>query len=282
MAIKKVTGGDIVLLPISDIEPNPDNPNRQTDAEFQQLVREIEEDGFDEPIFVIPHPSKPGKYLLAQGEHRWAAMQSLGETEIPAIVKTDWTEQDARIKTVRRNILHGSLDRERFGALVKKLNEQDGLDMLDMPDTLGFTRESEFQKLIEEQQAQETKTTEQATEVSHEESKGVQVVDNMGFVVNEIFSQFGDEVDQGMVFFWYKNQFHMMVTEDDALHREITAVANYVKAAHIDLPEFFTSAIKNEFDRIAKETGDDPRDIPMQYKKGAEAGASESFDDIFG
>jgi len=282
VAVKKISSKDIVMLKLNQIEPNPDNPNRMSDAQFQELLKEIERDGFDEPILVIPHPDsekrKNGMYMLAQGEHRWAGLQVLGESEIPAIIK-DWDEKTARIKSVRRNVLHGDLDKVRFGELVKKLN-QDGVDSIDMPDVLGFTRQTDFDKLLESVSSSEKQQTEQAQQATAAANPAAQAVDNVTYLVNEIFSEYGDTVNQSFMFFWYKNNFHLMVLADDDLRRETEHLSNYIKASHTDMAEFFTRAIKAELDRVKDETGVDPRDAKAQFKKPGNDPLDE-LEDVF-
>jgi len=246
--VNKITGKDIKLISIDLIDPHPDNPNKQSEFEFDQLLREIEDDGFDEAILVINHPDKEGRYMIVAGEHRHAAMRALGEEDIPVIVK-DWTLRESRLKTVRRNVIHGSLNRTAFGELIKKLNEEDEISMLDLPDELALT-EKEFNKLTAELNQQEEQEISDGTAAVNSEEH---IVDNMGYVLNEILSEYGGTIPDGYIFFFYGNKFHLMVIENKALEMVVEKMVNYTKATHSSITDFLESAINRELDRLKQE-----------------------------
>jgi ParB family transcriptional regulator, chromosome partitioning protein len=56
---------------IEDIEPNPNQP-RLGPKEDLELQRQIEaNEGIFEPLLLEPHPSRPGKFRIVDGERRW-------------------------------------------------------------------------------------------------------------------------------------------------------------------------------------------------------------------
>ena len=56
---------------IDDIEPNPNQP-RLGPKEDPELQRQIEaNEGVFEPLLLEPHPSRPGKFRIIDGERRW-------------------------------------------------------------------------------------------------------------------------------------------------------------------------------------------------------------------
>ena len=78
--------GGLRELPGSAIEPNPYQPRRDFDeAQLKELADSIEASGLLQPIVVRPRPS--GRYELIAGERRWRAVQRLGWTKVPAVVK---------------------------------------------------------------------------------------------------------------------------------------------------------------------------------------------------
>jgi ParB family chromosome partitioning protein len=77
--------GALRELPISTVVPNPYQPRTQVDeAALIELTSSIEASGLLQPVVVRP---KNGKYELIAGERRWRAVQRLGWTKIPAVVR---------------------------------------------------------------------------------------------------------------------------------------------------------------------------------------------------
>lgn len=71
-------------LPIERIDPNPEQPRREFDAEaLQQLARSIAEHGVLQPIVVR---EAGDRYELVMGERRFRASQLAGRSTIPAVV----------------------------------------------------------------------------------------------------------------------------------------------------------------------------------------------------
>ena len=81
----KAAGVVPATIQVGDIVPNKSQPRQRFDDEaISSLARSIEKAGLMQPIVV--RPASVG-YELVAGERRWRAFQSLGRTEIPAIVR---------------------------------------------------------------------------------------------------------------------------------------------------------------------------------------------------
>src|SRR3954467_13004750 len=77
--------GALRELPVDTVVPNPYQPRTQIDeAALLELTSSIEASGLLQPVVVRP---KNGKYELIAGERRWRAVQRLGWTKIPAVIK---------------------------------------------------------------------------------------------------------------------------------------------------------------------------------------------------
>ncbi len=77
--------GSVTMLRISDIEPNPDQPRREFDAEsLASLAGSIAAHGLIQPIIV--RSAENGYYQIIAGERRWRASKMAGLTEVPVIV----------------------------------------------------------------------------------------------------------------------------------------------------------------------------------------------------
>lgn len=111
----------VEYVPIEQLHANDYNPNRQSDHDFELLLRSIEEDGFTQPILVNQD------LVIVDGEHRWLAAKSLGMATIP-IVKVNMTVEQARISTIRHNRAHGSHDVELEAEVLRDLQALGALD----------------------------------------------------------------------------------------------------------------------------------------------------------
>jgi len=79
------TGG-LKELPVGAIGPNPFQPRRSFDeAQLKELADSIAASGLLQPVIVRPRPE--GRYELIAGERRWRAVQRLGWSKIPAVVR---------------------------------------------------------------------------------------------------------------------------------------------------------------------------------------------------
>jgi ParB family transcriptional regulator, chromosome partitioning protein len=77
--------GALRELPVANLLPNPYQPRTHVDeAGLLELTASIEASGLLQPVIVRP---RNGKYELIAGERRWRAIQRLGWTKIPAVVK---------------------------------------------------------------------------------------------------------------------------------------------------------------------------------------------------
>ncbi|MBM2814417.1 MAG: ParB/RepB/Spo0J family partition protein [Ignavibacteria bacterium] len=131
----------IEYVSIDSIKPNNYNPNRQSEHDFELLVKSMEEDGFTQPIIV----QKTTK-MIVDGEHRWRAATVLGYKEIP-VVYVDMTPEQMRIATLRHNRARGSEDMELSVQVLRDLQELGALDWAQ--DSLMLTDE-EVNRLLED------------------------------------------------------------------------------------------------------------------------------------
>ena len=77
--------GALRELPVNNVLPNPYQPRTQVnEATLAELTSSIEASGLLQPVVVRP---RNGKYELIAGERRLRAVQRLGWTKIPAVVK---------------------------------------------------------------------------------------------------------------------------------------------------------------------------------------------------
>ncbi len=130
----------VVYVPTGDLKPNAYNPNRQSQTDFELLLRSMEEDGFTQPIVALPDNT------IVDGEHRWRAARELGFTEVP-VVHVDMTPEQMRIATLRHNRARGSEDVELSAQVLRDLQQLGALDWAQ--DSL-MLDDAEINKLLED------------------------------------------------------------------------------------------------------------------------------------
>lgn len=162
---------EVTYLPPDKIKPNPWNPNRQSQHDFELLLRSMEEDGFTQSVVCVRLTEEDfetpaikdagylevGDVMIVDGEHRWRAGNKLGYPEIPVAI-TPMTAAQAMIATLRHNRARGSEDIEMAADLLRDLEQLGALgwaqDSLMMDDV-------EIQRLLDDIPAPEALAAEQ-------------------------------------------------------------------------------------------------------------------------
>lgn len=124
-------------IPVRLVHPNPWNPNRMTEREFEALKGAIRKNGFLQEVLVRPHPVIEGEYQAVDGEHRSTAVQALAQldpdspVDVRIIEADDW---EAKRLTIQMNLDRGSHDRVAeagvLAELVEHYGEEDVLEAL--------------------------------------------------------------------------------------------------------------------------------------------------------
>ena len=126
--------GKPLLLPLSHISPNPDQPRKDFDPiALGELAESIRTYGVLQPIVVTE--AKDGIYLIVAGERRFRAANMAGLKEIPAFIKEDAKEtilELALIENIQREDLNGFEEALSFARLI---------------DTFGYTQEQLAEKM---------------------------------------------------------------------------------------------------------------------------------------
>ncbi len=254
-------GGPVIEVQNLDIEkvhPNGWNPNEQDEETFNELTKDIQADGFDEPVIVVDDEAEPGTYKIISGEHRWKALRSLGQTKIPCIVKKGWDEVSQKIKTVRRNLLRGNLNAQKFTKLVNDIQRVYNVDHAKLALEMGFRDEREYWKNYREERQQQDDA---AQGILNDTRKELNMIDNLSVVLNEVFSQYGDTVQENFIFFMHKKKMHLMVSMDGKLYKQVERLTSFMKEGGHDANPILAEALIAKM----KELG-----VPEEKKEGEE------------
>ena len=112
----------IVSIPVEEIHPFHDHPFRLYEGDrLEDMVQSIREHGVLNPVIV--RKAARGYEMLA-GHNRTNAAKIAGLTEVPAIVKTDLSDEDAYVYVIETNLLKRSfaelLPSEKAAVLVAR------------------------------------------------------------------------------------------------------------------------------------------------------------------
>lgn len=223
-----------VLIPISDIQPNDWNPNEQSEAIFLGLVEEIRSDGFGNPLGVVPLESDVGgvppcrQYRIVEGEHRYRAAIQLGMVAVPCFVYEDWDETTQRLKSVRRNLLTGSIDSTKFTALVRSLDGSIDTELL--PDLLGFESRDQFERYLLPEFFESESTDELlGTEPEESSSSERAARDSIADIVTSLFLDSCDTIDQDYLVFSYRGASISVILCHDNLADSLAAFTKGIR-----------------------------------------------------
>jgi len=134
------TGGSSNLnaIAINQIEPNPNQPRREFDAEaLQELANSIREIGIVQPITL--RQVAEGRYQIIAGERRWRASQLIGLETIPAYIRTVEDENVMEMALVE-NIQREDLNAIEIALAYQHLVETTNLTQEKISERVGKSR----------------------------------------------------------------------------------------------------------------------------------------------
>jgi len=247
------TGEDVIMVPLDHLRPNGWNPQTMTETEFDMLLSEIREDGFDEPILVVPDEDKnkdlntDGYYVIISGEHRWQALKTLEAEAAPCIVKHHWDDCAQRVKTIRRNIIRGHLDAQRFTELCNHLHEKEKIALEEMATTLGFEGDKEFMRVYLE----DAENKRDAADEMIANAGGATIDDHeaVQFLVDEIFAKYGDTMPHGYMCFHHKGKMNLIARMDDELSEMVVNMVDFLRSEAGEINQFLKESVSHAFER---------------------------------
>jgi ParB/RepB/Spo0J family partition protein len=240
VALKKSTMLDVFDIPIEDLIESKENPNEQDEATFDQLVQIIKDNGFDEPIKVVPAHGKPGKYIIYSGHHRFKVAKVLKYTAVPCVIKEGWSEDERKIALIRENHLRGNTNPQKFTQLWNEMSKKYDASILKLQ--MGITKEDVFKKLYKavEQNlnpAQKKKLAEAKEKISS--------IDGLSSVLNNIFKDKGSDLDHGFVVFNFGGKNHHYVESDKQLNGLLEKLEDEIRSKGLMLSDVFKALLAN-------------------------------------
>lgn len=123
VVVEKVVKKEEVMVKISDIEPNREQPRKNFDEDsLLELAESIKQFGVIQPLIV---QKKGDYYEIIAGERRWRAAKLAGLKEVPVIVKK-YTEQEiveiSLIENIQRENLNPIEEAQAYKRLLTEFN----------------------------------------------------------------------------------------------------------------------------------------------------------------
>ena len=209
---RKVEHGALVDIPIDRVVPNLWNPNELDDLSFNMLSDNIDSVGFISPIIVVP--MEDGSYTVCDGFHRFEARRISGEKEIPCIVVSPeiFDEKMLMLQTVRLNKIRGSLNSEKFNALIDQLVNKHEIPFEDLAEELGFADEDEFEALVKQGRAQLPKEARKEYDKAVKNVQGS--VSQLAKIIEKLWLKYSSTVPANFFILDYGSMRHLWVTMD--------------------------------------------------------------------
>lgn len=232
----------VLQIPLERLRKNSANPNEQDERTFNATVASIQEEGWLQPMAsVVPlgdhDPADPlgwQEFEIVGGHHRYAAAQVLGYDAGPCwVLDPEKFDQDRRDwAMVKSNVIAGSLNPEKFARLYESLVERYDAETLQA--LMGFTSEDAFRKVYKQVRDALPKDLQDALESVKDEIK---TIDDLSLVLNRLFRDHGETLPSNMMVFSWAGKDVLWVRADDALWKQVTAIAAQVNAEHGDMAQ---------------------------------------------
>lgn len=130
--------GDVTLMRLSLIEPNPLQPRKNiSEQELYELAESIKSYGMIQPIVV--RPQNNGYYQIIAGERRWRAAKIAELTEVPVIVREAGEKETAELALVE-NLMRSDLDPIEEAMGYRALMDRFGLSQDAVSEAVGKPR----------------------------------------------------------------------------------------------------------------------------------------------
>ena len=225
------------------IEPNDWNPNKQDRATFDRLVEEIATLGNLVPILVVPLDT--GKYRIVGGEHRWRAAQLLKHDTIPATIATTskWQNEDLqKFMTVRLQVISGRFDRAKMLKLYQEIVDKYGAD--EVQKLFGYTDAKAFNRVVKQLIRSAAAALPNVKIDVAKLERETKSINDLGKVVQELFSKHGDTAMQSYIVFTYGNKVHVFIAATERTSDAIQALTSHCQRTGMEINDALAPALE--------------------------------------
>lgn len=248
----------VILL--VDLRPNPWNPNEMTPTDLARLRKEIQQEGFLDPLIVVPWKDQDGKpfYRILGGEHRYRAACELGLKGLPCNILDAERFQDEEVQqalSAKLIFLRGRVDRDKMVALVRgfaeKYSSEKVRDLFAVTDKTGWDRMvwGVRQKLKKEG------LPEAALTEFDEKTKSAKASKDLSEIVEAIFTTYRHTLPYGFMVFTLHGKKHTYVPITAGTQAVLDKLLDRCRQAGIDINKLLEPAFASATTALDAETG---------------------------
>jgi ParB family transcriptional regulator, chromosome partitioning protein len=152
----ETTSLGLMVMPLADIDPDPDNP-RDALSDIDDLARSIREQGLIQPLIV--RRTESGRLVIVAGHRRHAALLHMGRTRAEVIVRREMAADDVLAKQLIENGQRAGLDPIEEARALARLKHLGNLNDLELAQRVGRSQPTVSSRLalltlpVEEQEA---------------------------------------------------------------------------------------------------------------------------------
>jgi hypothetical protein len=240
--------GQIINVELEQLVKSEWNPNVMTAKQFDRLCRELQENGFVEPLQVFPLAT--GGYQLIGGHHRFEAAKVLGYPTVPCIVLDGdkFKDQDnLKFANMKLNVLRGEISPEKFVNMYLDLSKKH--DKETMMEAMGFADEDQFKRLLGDLKSEIEKSDlpDKIKEKFKETANELKTIDDISNILNFLFNKFGNTLNYGFMVLVYGGHDHVYVAlEDKNFKKTIDGLQDICKENQLQIEPFFKTLMTKE------------------------------------
>jgi ParB-like nuclease domain len=279
-----------VMLPVDQLVWDDNNPNIQDKSTAKLVKANIEEQGFDENLLVIPltETTEDGrkKYKVVSGNHKGRYAVEAGADKLPVTIREDWDMLTSALQSVRRNVSRGAVEPAAYTAIVKAARDSK-LEDNEIMTRMGIHQQHVFEqnlikKVLDDEQAsrlQHTGASVSQGEAEQQDVAGrIKLIDNVGYVVSEILDKYGHTIPYSFIVFPVSQGGckHMYVQATAPLKTVISHIAKECMANGQDLSSVLAGLLnKGLASSNMSHPSADPGDLDAFDEFSIEEGAEE-------
>jgi hypothetical protein len=236
---------EAVMLPVGDLFESVLNPVEMTPVQLEALKSSIRDEGFSVNIVVTPHPEFQGKWLVVDGAHRLLAAKALKFKEVPCCIK-NYEGVEWACSMIRRNNTHGTINGVKLEKVINFVAQDGNVAVDQMVDKMGFESQEVLAKFVAAGKKEDKEVEEEVKKDKKKKKDKTEVHDTLNFVIGEILDKGGETLENGYLFFTYRDKTHLVVRCEELLYEATKKIAESLKRDNANINDFLMKALKGK------------------------------------
>lgn len=209
-----------IIVDVELLEPDPDNPNEEDAETFTELVENIRQHGFIEPIVAWRPEGYGDRLRIVGGEHRWRAAQFLDLPQVPVVVLPVESLEEASILLIRMNAIRGKLNPFKFTKMFNALRKQ--YDPDELRRRMGLVNDRAFKQLYRDVRATLPPEVKKKLDATRREIHDVYDLAN---VVRGALAEFGETLAHSYAVLEYGGKRHYVIRLSERAFKNVERMA---------------------------------------------------------